>query len=70
MYEQIHAFVRRHLRQKYGEDVVPAKGPIPAHLLGNIKVKTQILNCLRKSSVRDSLYIPKVLKTFPIAESI
>lgn len=33
LYEQIHAYVRRHLRLKYGEDVVSAKGPIPAHLL-------------------------------------
>ncbi|KAF9415825.1 hypothetical protein HW555_006652 [Spodoptera exigua] len=36
LYQQIHAYVRRHLRLKYGEDVVPARGPIPAHLLGNI----------------------------------
>lgn len=34
LYQQIHAYVRRHLRQKYGESVVPARGPIPAHLLG------------------------------------
>lgn len=33
LYEQIHAYVRRHLRLKYGENVVSAKGPIPAHLL-------------------------------------
>ncbi len=35
LYLQLHAYVRMKLRQKYG-DVVPAKGPIPAHLLGNI----------------------------------
>ncbi|CAK1546002.1 unnamed protein product [Leptosia nina] len=40
LYEQIHAYVRRHLRLKYGDDVVPAKGPIPAHLLGNIWAQT------------------------------
>jgi peptidyl-dipeptidase A len=34
LYEQIHAYVRGKLRQKYGKDVVSAKGPIPAHLLG------------------------------------
>lgn len=34
LYQQIHAYVRRLLRIKYGEDVVSAKGPIPAHLLG------------------------------------
>ncbi|XP_045527221.1 angiotensin-converting enzyme-like isoform X2 [Pieris brassicae] len=40
LYQQIHAYVRRHLRLKYGNDVVSAKGPIPAHLLGNIWAQT------------------------------
>jgi peptidyl-dipeptidase A len=35
LYVQLHAYVRMKLRQKYG-DVVPEKGPLPAHLLGNI----------------------------------
>jgi peptidyl-dipeptidase A len=35
LYLKLHAYVRLKLRQKYG-DVVPAQGPIPAHLLGNI----------------------------------
>jgi peptidyl-dipeptidase A len=35
LYLQLHAYVRMKLREKYG-DVVPAKGPLPAHLLGNI----------------------------------
>ena len=35
LYLELHAYVRMKLRQKYG-DVVPANGPIPAHLLGNI----------------------------------
>jgi peptidyl-dipeptidase A len=35
LYLELHAYVRMKLRQKYG-DVVPATGPIPAHLLGNI----------------------------------
>ncbi len=35
LYQQLHAFVRMRLREKYG-DAVPATGPIPAHLLGNI----------------------------------
>lgn len=33
LYLQIHAYVRHHLRKKYG-DVVSERGPIPAHLLG------------------------------------
>src|SRR5262249_51227316 len=34
-YVKLHAYVRLKLRAKYG-DVVPAKGAIPAHLLGNL----------------------------------
>jgi peptidyl-dipeptidase A len=36
LYEQLHCFVRSRLSQKYGADKVPAKGAIPAHLLGNM----------------------------------
>ena len=35
LYLKLHAYVRLKLRAKYG-DIVPAHGPIPAHLLGNI----------------------------------
>jgi peptidyl-dipeptidase A len=35
LYLQLHAYVRARLHKKYG-DVVPEKGPLPAHLLGNI----------------------------------
>jgi peptidyl-dipeptidase A len=35
LYVSLHAYVRWKLREKYG-DVVPANGPIPAHLLGNM----------------------------------
>ena len=35
LYLQLHAYVRMKLREKYG-DAVPATGPIPAHLFGNI----------------------------------
>jgi peptidyl-dipeptidase A len=35
LYLSLHAYVRTRLRQKYG-DQVPANGPIPAHLLGNV----------------------------------
>ena len=35
LYNSLHAYVRWKLREKYG-DTVPANGPIPAHLLGNI----------------------------------
>jgi peptidyl-dipeptidase A len=35
LYNELHAYVRLKLHEKYG-DVVPEKGPIPAYLLGNI----------------------------------
>jgi peptidyl-dipeptidase A len=35
LYFSLHAYVRSKLREKYG-DAVPAAGPIPAHLLGNM----------------------------------
>ncbi len=35
LYVSLHAYVRWKLREKYG-DAVPAAGPIPAHLLGNM----------------------------------
>src|SRR5581483_11258099 len=36
LYVSLHAYVRNKLREKYGDQVVPAHGPIPAHLLGNM----------------------------------
>ncbi|XP_069674785.1 angiotensin-converting enzyme-like isoform X1 [Periplaneta americana] len=36
LYLQIHAYVRRKLRETYGENLVTPRGPIPAHLLGNM----------------------------------
>jgi len=36
LYVSLHAYVRWKLREKYGPEAVPEKGPIPAHLLGNM----------------------------------
>ncbi len=36
LYQALHAYVRAQLAKKYGLDVVPENGPIPAHLLGNM----------------------------------
>jgi len=36
LYLSLHAYVRLKLREQYGADLVPEKGPIPAHLLGNM----------------------------------
>ncbi|KAM3592839.1 uncharacterized protein V6R79_026353 [Siganus canaliculatus] len=39
-YQQVHAYVRRALYKKYGSKHVNLKGPIPAHLLGNMWAQT------------------------------
>jgi peptidyl-dipeptidase A len=36
LYVSLHTYMRTKLREKYGAAVVPEKGPIPAHLLGNM----------------------------------
>jgi peptidyl-dipeptidase A len=36
LYEQLHCYVRGKLNAKYGDALVPKKGQIPAHLLGNM----------------------------------
>ncbi|XP_076153977.1 angiotensin-converting enzyme [Alosa pseudoharengus] len=40
LYHHVHAYVRRKLHQKYGEKYINLKGPIPAHLLGNMWAQT------------------------------
>jgi len=36
LYRSLHTYVRRRLAETYGADRVPAGGPIPSHLLGNM----------------------------------
>merc|ERR1712226_215972 len=36
LYEQLHAYVLRKLKQQYPEGTFPSEGHIPAHLLGNM----------------------------------
>ena len=36
LYNDLHCYVRRKLSKKYGAKVVPATGPMPAHMLGNM----------------------------------
>ncbi len=40
LYEALHCHVRARLEEKYGSDVVPENGPIPAQLLGNMWAQT------------------------------
>jgi peptidyl-dipeptidase A len=36
LYDALHAYVRGRLRRVYGAALIPERGPIPAHLLGNM----------------------------------
>jgi len=36
LYESLYTYTRRKLSEKYGKEIVPPDGPIPAHLLGNM----------------------------------
>ncbi|MGI0054420.1 MAG: M2 family metallopeptidase [Thermoplasmata archaeon] len=36
LYVSLHTYVRRRLRERYGDSIVPERGPIPVHLLGNM----------------------------------
>uniref|UniRef100_A0A8D3DRV9 Angiotensin-converting enzyme n=1 Tax=Scophthalmus maximus TaxID=52904 RepID=A0A8D3DRV9_SCOMX len=40
LYKNLHAFVRRQLYNQYGPKYINLKGPIPAHLLGNMWAQT------------------------------
>uniref|UniRef100_A0A672PYM2 Angiotensin-converting enzyme n=1 Tax=Sinocyclocheilus grahami TaxID=75366 RepID=A0A672PYM2_SINGR len=40
LYLNVHAYVRRALYKKYGPERINLKGPIPAHLLGNMWAQT------------------------------
>lgn len=40
LYDSLYTYTRRKLGEKYGTNVVPQNGPIPAHLLGNMWAQT------------------------------
>jgi peptidyl-dipeptidase A len=40
LYDSLYSYTRRKLQEKYGKQVVPDSGPIPAHLFGNMWAQT------------------------------
>ena len=40
LYDSLYTYTRHKLSEKYGKEVVPENGPIPAHLLGNMWAQT------------------------------
>ena len=63
LYDSLHTYTRYKLRQAYGADVVPADGPIPAHLLGNMWSQTwdNLYPMLKPASVSDTYDLSNVL---------
>jgi peptidyl-dipeptidase A len=61
LYESLHCYVRAKLSDRYGEEVVPASGPLPAHVLGNMWAQTW-------SNIYDLVAPPKGDPGFDLAE--
>lgn len=38
LYVELHAYVRKRLKEKYGKDMFPETGHIPAHLFGTTDI--------------------------------
>ncbi len=65
LYLSLHAYVRTRLREKYGASVVPANGPIPAHLLGNIWAQdwSNVYKLVAPPSADPGYDLTQILKT-------
>jgi peptidyl-dipeptidase A len=63
LYLSLHAYVRDRLRARYG-DAVPADGPIPAHLLGNIWAQdwTNVYDLVAPRNAGRSVPLDDILK--------
>ena len=42
LYVELHAYVRKRLKEKYGKDLFPETGHIPAHLFGIVVASLQV----------------------------
>jgi peptidyl-dipeptidase A len=62
LYDSLHTYARAKLRQKYG-DAVPATGPIPAHLLGNMWSQTwgNIYDIVQPAATAPTYDLTKIL---------
>lgn len=70
LYLSLHAYVRNRLREKYGDSVVPASGPIPAHLLGNMWAQSweNIYPLVAPPNADPGFELSKILKARKIDE--
>lgn len=56
-YLQLHAYVRRKLRETYGETTVSKRGPIPAHLLGKLIIFSTLVYIHWPSQLRYTSFL-------------
>jgi peptidyl-dipeptidase A len=65
LYDSLHTYTRYKLRQAYGPAVVPATGPIPAHLFGNMWSQTwdNLYPLLKPVDFKESYDLGAVLKS-------
>ncbi|MBL8240995.1 MAG: M2 family metallopeptidase [Bryobacterales bacterium] len=70
LYVSLHAYVRTRLREKYGAAAVPEKGPIPAHLLGNMWAQSwdNIYDILEPKGAAKNYDLTSILKQKKIDE--
>ena len=63
LYVSLHTYVRGRLRAKYG-DAIPADGPIPAHLLGNIWAQdwSNVMDLVQPPASGRSFALDEILK--------
>jgi peptidyl-dipeptidase A len=66
LYDSLYTYTRRKLSEKYGKEVVPLDGPIPAHLLGNMWAQQwgNVYPLLKPEGTGDRGYdLTQILKT-------
>lgn len=63
LYQALHCHVRAKLNEKYGSDVVPANGPIPAHMLGNMWAQQwgNIYDAVKPEGIGSSVNLDKLV---------
>lgn len=70
LYIKLHAYTRMKLREKYGAAAVPERGPIPAHLLGNMWAQSwdNIYDILEPAGTTKNFDLTAILKEKKIDE--
>lgn len=69
-YDALHCHVRARLSEFYGEEVVPAKGKIPAHLLGNMWSQTwgNVYDLVKPKKAKSSYDLTALIKKDGMSE--